>query len=126
MTNCSWWLGLTRDEVVRLLCDAYRMRLELDASLGTTYGWYGGAKRRDELNVIGFKEFLVNGLSATQWVFRDRFLPPWLHTADVLDVAMRVRRGVRDRFGVTLVPEPVFVGFHSTDPTLVLDAVERP
>lgn len=46
--------------------------------------------------------------------------------ADVLDVAMRVRRGVRDRFGVTLVPEPVFVGFHSDDPTLVLDAVEHP
>ena len=46
--------------------------------------------------------------------------------ADVLRVAATVRRGVRDAFGVTLVPEPVFVGFDAgPDPTSVLDEAER-
>lgn len=31
-------------------------------------------------------------------------------SADVLALARRVRDGVRDRFGITLVPEPVLVG----------------
>jgi UDP-N-acetylmuramate dehydrogenase len=31
-------------------------------------------------------------------------------TADLLALAREVRDGVRDRFGVTLVPEPVLVG----------------
>ena len=31
--------------------------------------------------------------------------------AQVIELAGRVRRRVRDRFGVTLWPEPVFVGF---------------
>ena len=31
-------------------------------------------------------------------------------TADLRRVAAAVREGVRDRFGVELVPEPVFVG----------------
>lgn len=45
---------------------------------------------------------------------------------DVLRVAATVRRGVRDAFGVTLVPEPVFVGFDAgPDPTSVLDEAER-
>jgi UDP-N-acetylmuramate dehydrogenase len=34
--------------------------------------------------------------------------------ADLLSVAATVRRGVRDTFGVTLVPEPVFLGFDGT------------
>jgi UDP-N-acetylmuramate dehydrogenase len=45
--------------------------------------------------------------------------------ADIIRVAATVRRGVRDAFGVTLVPEPVFAGFPAgPDPTLVLDAAE--
>lgn len=31
--------------------------------------------------------------------------------ADIRDLAVAVRDGVRDKFGITLVPEPVFVGF---------------
>jgi UDP-N-acetylmuramate dehydrogenase len=31
--------------------------------------------------------------------------------ADILDLARAIRDAVRDRFGVTLVPEPVFLGF---------------
>jgi UDP-N-acetylmuramate dehydrogenase len=34
--------------------------------------------------------------------------------ADIVALASLVRRGVRNTFGVTLVPEPVFVGFDST------------
>ena len=30
--------------------------------------------------------------------------------SDIVGLAREVRDGVRDRFGVTLVPEPVFVG----------------
>lgn len=45
--------------------------------------------------------------------------------ADVTKVAATVRRGVRDAFGITLVPEPVFVGFaEGSDPSAVLDAAE--
>lgn len=45
---------------------------------------------------------------------------------DVLRVAATVRRGVRDTFGVSLVPEPVFVGFEAgPDPSHVLDAAEH-
>jgi UDP-N-acetylmuramate dehydrogenase len=36
-------------------------------------------------------------------------------TSDLLDLAREIRAGVRDRFGVTLTPEPVFLGF-SDDP----------
>ena len=35
--------------------------------------------------------------------------------ADIVSFARRVRDGVRDRFGVTLVPEPVLVGFTSEE-----------
>lgn len=31
-------------------------------------------------------------------------------TGDIVDLARTIRDGVRDRFGVTLVPEPVWVG----------------
>ncbi|MCO4770233.1 MAG: UDP-N-acetylmuramate dehydrogenase [Deltaproteobacteria bacterium] len=45
---------------------------------------------------------------------------------DVVGVATRVRRGVRDAFGVHLIPEPVFVGFEAgPDPSAVLDAAEQ-
>ncbi len=45
---------------------------------------------------------------------------------DVLRVAATVRRGVRETFGVSLIPEPVFVGFEAgTDPSHVLDAAEH-
>ncbi|HUP43675.1 MAG TPA: UDP-N-acetylmuramate dehydrogenase [Thermoanaerobaculia bacterium] len=37
-------------------------------------------------------------------------------TADLLALAREVRRAVRDRFGVTLRPEPVFLGFGEADP----------
>ncbi|HUR15483.1 MAG TPA: UDP-N-acetylmuramate dehydrogenase [Mycobacteriales bacterium] len=37
-------------------------------------------------------------------------------TADLLGVARTVREGVRARFGITLVPEPVVVGSHRDDP----------
>ncbi|HUF77852.1 MAG TPA: UDP-N-acetylmuramate dehydrogenase [Thermoanaerobaculia bacterium] len=37
-------------------------------------------------------------------------------TADLLALAREVRRAVRDRFGVTLHPEPVFLGFGEADP----------
>ena len=30
---------------------------------------------------------------------------------DVLDLAVRIKRGVADRFGIALRPEPAFVGF---------------
>lgn len=33
---------------------------------------------------------------------------------DLVELARLIRNGVRDRFGVTLVPEPVFVGFESS------------
>jgi len=36
------------------------------------------------------------------------------NAADILILAREVRRGVEDRFGVRLVPEPVFVGFEET------------
>ncbi|HUR50665.1 MAG TPA: UDP-N-acetylmuramate dehydrogenase [Mycobacteriales bacterium] len=36
--------------------------------------------------------------------------------AELLGVARSVRDGVRDRFGITLVPEPVVVGPHREDP----------
>lgn len=39
--------------------------------------------------------------------------------ADVVAVASRIRAGVREAFGVTLVPEPVFVGFEQ-DPDAIL------
>ena len=32
------------------------------------------------------------------------------HTADLLDLARRIRDGVAGRFGIVLVPEPVFIG----------------
>jgi UDP-N-acetylmuramate dehydrogenase len=41
--------------------------------------------------------------------------------ADVVHAAARIRAGVRDRFGVTLEPEPVFLGFDRPVPEL-LDA----
>lgn len=45
--------------------------------------------------------------------------------ANVVDVAATVRRGVRDAFGIILIPEPVFVGFEAgPDPSAVLDAAE--
>ena len=34
--------------------------------------------------------------------------------SDLLALAGRIRRGVRDRFGIVLVPEPVFVGFEAS------------
>jgi UDP-N-acetylmuramate dehydrogenase len=37
-------------------------------------------------------------------------------TADLLSLAREVRQGVHDRFGVTLRPEPVFLGFGEGDP----------
>jgi UDP-N-acetylmuramate dehydrogenase len=37
-------------------------------------------------------------------------------TAELLEVAREVRDGVRARFGITLVPEPVVVGNHRDDP----------
>ena len=37
-------------------------------------------------------------------------------TADLLALAREVRQAVRDRFGVTLQPEPVFLGFGGEDP----------
>jgi UDP-N-acetylmuramate dehydrogenase len=37
-------------------------------------------------------------------------------TADLLGLAREVRRAVHDRFGVTLHPEPVFLGFATLDP----------
>jgi UDP-N-acetylmuramate dehydrogenase len=37
-------------------------------------------------------------------------------TADLLRLAREVRRAVQDRFGVTLQPEPVFLGFGEKDP----------
>ena len=37
-------------------------------------------------------------------------------TADLLALAREVRQAVRDRFGVTLHPEPVFLGFGAGDP----------
>lgn len=37
-------------------------------------------------------------------------------TADLLALAREVRKAVRDRFGVTLQPEPVFLGFGEEDP----------
>jgi UDP-N-acetylmuramate dehydrogenase len=36
-------------------------------------------------------------------------------TADLLRLARHVQKAVRDRFGVTLVPEPVFLGLHWAD-----------
>jgi len=46
---------------------------------------------------------------------------------DIADLAATIRRGVRDAFGVTLVPEPVFVGWlgaSTDDSTAVLDAID--
>lgn len=37
-------------------------------------------------------------------------------TSDLLALARDIRRTVRDRFGVTLHPEPVFLGFQEPDP----------
>ncbi|HEX6199282.1 MAG TPA: UDP-N-acetylenolpyruvoylglucosamine reductase, partial [Thermoanaerobaculia bacterium] len=37
-------------------------------------------------------------------------------TADLLALAREVRQAVQDRFGVTLRPEPVFLGFGEGDP----------
>ena len=34
---------------------------------------------------------------------------------EVLDLAIRIKRQVLDRFGIALRPEPVFVGFGATD-----------
>ncbi len=42
--------------------------------------------------------------------------------ADVIALAARIRRGVRDAFGVTLVPEPTFVGFEKDVDTLLEEA----
>ncbi len=46
---------------------------------------------------------------------------------DVVELAATIRRGVRDAFGIQLVPEPVFVGFLEPcidDPGTVLDAID--
>ena len=46
---------------------------------------------------------------------------------DIVGLAATIRRGVRDAFGIGLVPEPVFVGFLGPcidDPTAVLDAID--
>jgi UDP-N-acetylmuramate dehydrogenase len=46
---------------------------------------------------------------------------------DVVELAATIRRGVRDAFGVQLVPEPVFVGFLGPcidDSGAVLDAID--
>ncbi len=46
---------------------------------------------------------------------------------DILGLAATIRRGVRDAFGIQLVPEPVFVGFlgpRIDDSTAVLDAID--
>jgi UDP-N-acetylmuramate dehydrogenase len=32
-------------------------------------------------------------------------------SADIVDLACRIKRAVADRFGIALLPEPVFVGF---------------
>lgn len=37
-------------------------------------------------------------------------------TADLLALAREIRRGVQDRFGLSLQPEPVFLGFGDRDP----------
>jgi len=46
---------------------------------------------------------------------------------DIVELAATIRRGVRDAFGVQLVPEPVFVGFLGPcidDSSAVLDAID--
>jgi len=38
-------------------------------------------------------------------------------TAELIDFAVEIRRGVRSHLGVDLTPEPVFLGFPTSDPT---------
>lgn len=74
---------------------------------GFSRGWGDGPARLSEKHTLA----IVNRGDAT--------------AADVTALAATVRRGVRDAFGVTLVPEPVFVGFDAgPDPSDVLDAAE--
>jgi UDP-N-acetylmuramate dehydrogenase len=65
---------------------------------GFTKGWGDGAVGLSAKHTLA----LVNRGGAT--------------TADLLGVARAVREGVRARFGITLVPEPVVVGSHRDDP----------
>lgn len=38
--------------------------------------------------------------------------------AELIDFAIEIRRGVRSHLGIDLTPEPVFLGFPTTDPTV--------